>query len=473
MAAKIKNNTLYRFRSMDSLLGEKYNELELQSIYFSPPEFLNDPMEGFRLIHFQGDSVLWENLFNNYLACLVNTVYNYVMFGETESIYDLIPIYSPEEVIPDGFDDSWVEIKEAFLSAQRVRKIISNIVSYRPKVYQDELSFYLASLHGFALKSIFEVLGKKNVVSRKLYESMLIGKEIINDDFFKALEAIDGEQKDSKLEFLIHQYQLYAQSIPLVIEYNNGKEEPNKRLLANTFPYIYTKKLEQIMYPNWFTACFMSKATNSSVWGNYGHNHSGACLIFNCEIDKDGHHSLQLNNMNIGYDESGVVKGKKTLRFYKVNYNHRQESINFFDSIGQLPIPLFNKQWAVNKDGIRSQYISSFNDEWREKYWEAFYTAVTQKISDWEYENEYRLILNNMSGGYKKTETLFHYDFTSLKGIIFGINTTFENKLKVVKIIEEKVRENGHYDFKFYQAYYCKDTGEIKHDELNMLKFKR
>ena len=38
----------YRFRSMKYLLGEEYQELENQAIYFASPKELNDPMEGFR-----------------------------------------------------------------------------------------------------------------------------------------------------------------------------------------------------------------------------------------------------------------------------------------------------------------------------------------------------------------------------------------------------------------------------------------
>ena len=47
--------TFYRFRSIDNLLGEKYNELENQSIYFASPNQLNDPMEGFKDLVFNGD----------------------------------------------------------------------------------------------------------------------------------------------------------------------------------------------------------------------------------------------------------------------------------------------------------------------------------------------------------------------------------------------------------------------------------
>ena len=59
--------TFYRFRSIDNLVGEKYNELENQSIYFASPNQLNDPMEGFKDLVFNGDSITYKNLFKHYL----------------------------------------------------------------------------------------------------------------------------------------------------------------------------------------------------------------------------------------------------------------------------------------------------------------------------------------------------------------------------------------------------------------------
>ena len=47
---------LYRLRSMARLFGES-QELEKQTIYFASAEKLNDPMEGFRDIFWQGDRI--------------------------------------------------------------------------------------------------------------------------------------------------------------------------------------------------------------------------------------------------------------------------------------------------------------------------------------------------------------------------------------------------------------------------------
>lgn len=63
----------YRFRSLDALLGD-HQELEKQEIYFSPPEQLNDPMEGYKDLVWRGDKIVWRNLIKHYLLCLTQTV---------------------------------------------------------------------------------------------------------------------------------------------------------------------------------------------------------------------------------------------------------------------------------------------------------------------------------------------------------------------------------------------------------------
>ncbi|KOE80491.1 hypothetical protein ACS86_17315 [Vibrio alginolyticus] len=474
MAGIIENNTLYRFRSMNSLLGEKYQELERQSIFFAPPETLNDPVEGFRDIYFNGDSVLWRNLFKHYLVCLTNITLTYFVFGEDECIERHIQTLATEESIPEGLKDVWETIVESFFINERVESLINNIVKYRTDVHQTELSYYLSLLHPFAAKCIFEQFCNKGILKSNPYESVNVEQtQPLGDKFFEALNGMIEEHGERGIDVLLHQHQSHAQQMALIIDYNAGEQESNKRLLLSSFPFAYTQKLEQLMYPNWFTACFMSKAKNSSVWGNYGHNHSGACLIFNTEVNDNGDHYLPLTNTIVGHGMKGPIKGSSSLSFYEIRYIHKQEPLNFFESLGRLPMPTVYNQWLIDKDGTKSQYVLSFNDEWRKKYWDNFYVSITQKSQDWKYENEHRLILNNMFESYDKSGTILNYDFKSLKGIIFGIKTSDEHKLKAIRIIEEKVRQNDHYDFKFYQAYYCRHTGEIKHTELSMLKFKK
>jgi hypothetical protein len=51
------------------------------------------------------------------------------------------------------------------------------------------------------------------------------------------------------------------------------------------------------------------------------------------------------------------------------------------------------------------------------------------------------------------------------------MNTLEEDKLLVIKTIERKCRLEARSDFKFYQAFYAKDAGEIQTAEMTFVKF--
>ena len=59
-----KNLKLYRYRTIKSALLE----LENGSFYFAEPNELNDPIEGYLKIFWQGDKPAWEGLTTNIAA---------------------------------------------------------------------------------------------------------------------------------------------------------------------------------------------------------------------------------------------------------------------------------------------------------------------------------------------------------------------------------------------------------------------
>lgn len=82
-------NEFYRFRSISSLIGN-FEELENQSIYFAEPQFLNDPMEGYRDVYWEGDFIVWRNLFNHYLLCLEKACSLVIISGEEHQFVKMI-----------------------------------------------------------------------------------------------------------------------------------------------------------------------------------------------------------------------------------------------------------------------------------------------------------------------------------------------------------------------------------------------
>lgn len=101
---------LCKFRSTKYLIDElKNNEL-----YFADLEELNDPMESFKNLVWQGDEVLWCNLFNHYLLCL-DFIHAWYCFGNGEKLtLNDIPIFATVDDLPDELN------KEMFKFTQKI-----------------------------------------------------------------------------------------------------------------------------------------------------------------------------------------------------------------------------------------------------------------------------------------------------------------------------------------------------------------
>ncbi|HHQ4053859.1 TPA: DUF2971 domain-containing protein, partial [Citrobacter freundii] len=133
--------------------------------------------------------------------------------------------------------------------------------------------------------------------------------------------------------------------------YNNNinNEDKNKNFVFADFVNEYIIQIEKLVYPTWYTACFMSECTNSSVWGNYGDNHTGACLIFNTELtEKSTTLSLKgITGYSFGQNdpEPKPSYGFTKYPFYQINYIDGFGEIDFFRMMGRLPIPTLNSTW--------------------------------------------------------------------------------------------------------------------------------
>jgi hypothetical protein len=93
---------LYRFRPANAVLG-KYEELAKQEIHFSPPEELNDPMEGYKDVFWLGDRIIRRNLLRHCLLCLLQTMSLCLMMGPKFDRADLkTTIFSACQNLPDA-----------------------------------------------------------------------------------------------------------------------------------------------------------------------------------------------------------------------------------------------------------------------------------------------------------------------------------------------------------------------------------
>ena len=264
------------------------------------------------------------------------------------------------------------------------------------------------------------------------------------------------------------------QEINLLVKYNAIENKKNKSVLLMDFVSIYMRSLEKMCFLEWYTACFMSDYSNSSVWGHYGSKHSGACLIFSTEVDNE-RNFIKLKGINGWSSTHGETRGWFNLELKKINYEKNQRTIDFFRSLGGLTFSTINSMWYYSSEGERSicaSHMLDSEDEWRAAYWDNFYSDLMIKTKDWSYEKEYRLILSSsLIDLSESSKRVLNYEFSTLQGIIFGINTKHEDKLELIKIIEKKCKEHNRSDFKFYQAYFCFEDSCIKKHELTSPKF--
>lgn len=467
--------TFYRFRSIDNLLGEKYNELENQSIYFASPNQLNDPMEGFKDLVFNGDSITYKNLFKHYLMCLERIFSLYIIAGEEHHkiTANNIPIYdSFDDFLTPMYKELFEKISKEFFNI--FEDFIDTIATRSTPIKRNELSSYFDTIHFITLEIIYRNYEENKLLPQR-EKITKIDLEVVN----KIKESINIREKllkeengVEKLEALIFIQKQIHDELALI---NNTQNKfvinfPNKNFLLIDFVNIYLESLEKLMYPNWYTACFMTESHNSSVWGHYGDSHKGVCLIFEAN-EKE---SISFSNGKIGEDLKGIVKGNTEHKFYKVNYQEGYPEIDFFRSIGRLPIPKLYSTWYKGHSSD-SKIFDDFNqdqDKWRITYWDTFYKNILIKTKDWEYEKEYRLILSGLlDDEIKKENRILQYDFKHLKGLIFGIKTPLEDKLRIIDIIANKCKIHDRNNFEFYQAYYCHKNKNIQHKKLSLIKF--
>lgn len=432
----------YRFRKTQNIFD--FNELENQEIYFASNKELNDPMEGFKNLVFNGDRIVWRNLFKHYLICLESMYQTYLICGETYAKFkiDLIPIFI-------NFDDletpKYKKLfkKIYFETFEIYGHTIDKIATRTTSISKEELYKYLYPFHMIALEIIQRNYEAEGLIPKR--EDTLEIKNFVEQDTGKQIDAIEAMIRE------------------------HGQEKMDKLFLLS-FPKNYLRAIEKLTYPKNYVACFTGEdaINNSSVWGHYGDSHKGICLIFKPN-EKE---SLSFSNAKIGYGGNGVILGEKSLSFDKIIYGETYPEIDFFRSLGRLPILKLKATWYMDDNkNISDIHDEIFTDEekWRNDYWNKYTQNNLIKTKDWAYEDEYRLVLNGgMDGEIDKEYRVLKYDFQNLHGLIFGINTSDEDKVKIFEIIQKKCIENKQKDFKFFQAYYCNANKNIQFRKLNI-----
>ena len=457
------NKIFYRLRSLKSIF--EYKELENQEIYFASLDELNDPMEGFRNIVFKGDKIVWQNLFRHYFKCLEWICRAYALGGEKFEckISDFIPLYAEARDFPTPmYRESFDKIYQEFI--QVCGKTIKAISRRTTAVSRKELLFYLSTIHYIALGIIQRYYIEQGFIEYRGFDypknTQPLAMVITMVDNIEKLINENKEQNKDILRDLFDVYKNIMHSVYLG-KLQDTEVSSNRNFILFEFMDFYVQNLEKLMYPECYIACFMEEAHNSSIWGHYGDGHKGICLIFKSE-----NNSLELYGKRHNEDKGEWYK----YNFEKINYEDSYNEINFFETIGRLPIPALISTWYADESDNKSPILDTLfknKDERLNQYWNNVYKEILIKTKDWDYEKEYRIVMDSfLDDEIDKENRKFKYHFKDLCGIIFGMRTSMKDKIKIKKIIDEKCKIENREDFEFYQAYYCQKNKNIQYELL-------
>lgn len=451
----------YRFRTLKHIF--EYKELENQEIYFAPTEQLNDPMEGHKTIVFNGDKIVWKNLFKHYLICLFEVILlNAISRKELDNSFSIADIHYKS--IGYFYGNVHLQCLFSYIYDEFFYifdEEIDKINKQRYDVTIDELSIYLSDIHDFALELINSITSNKKL------------------DTFENNKIIAKNKLTQSIDYFIKYHQNEEKIFLFKINKTSVMDTKDNNFIKTRFISEYIKTLKKLVSPNELIACFSDKVDNFLMWSHYAESHKGVCLIFNtCK-----HNNLpSINIKDISLDKYTIGS------FYKVKYGFYNQPINFFENIHLTTQSIYRDFWYLDSflipEGNKSIYYHENvydiydeksmqeydkNNKFLDNYFEKVTVQILFKLDDWKDEKEYRLVtfdfvdqIPNIKG------KIYQYKFDSLNGIIFGLNTPFEDRLSIINIIKNKCIKENRKDFKFYEMQIDEENGKLKQIPLKI-----
>ena len=437
---------LYRYRSIKSALLE----LENGSFYFAKPEELNDPIEGYLKIFWQGDKPAWEGLLKNFVCSLFYNFQTHLLMAHNHS-QKFFPQYFKRLVIIinlQQFDNSplnqnFKELGDKFLAEDTVQKVVDFYGKENVKCYGKEIEFILRSVVDAAFYLCIKKFKSLGLIPNDFDENFF---DVAYEISFAELKNLDNAERKRKIDEIenLNCDAMESGLLALNLDYREAKDslyELKREILRLKifFPQMYAAQLKEIMYPNGYVVCFSDTPTNSAMWGNYADSHKGICFIYETET-LDGRDFINF--------------ATKSLEIERINYSAQIIERNFFNTLKHLNF-LRADDWLTGADGVRSckldevEKTGEYDDIYREKFY--------RKTADWFHEREYRIFLPDKFYRYDdKSYRKLKYDLNALKGIIFGIRTTLDDKLELIQKLV-RLRKSVR-DFEFYQAEFDDET---------------
>jgi hypothetical protein len=429
---------------------------------------------------------VWENLLKHYLLCLLQAVLDAHTRARGQELTESDTyVFKNEESLPtQEARDIYHGLCREFFLREEVAPIPELLSARKSPVRHNELISYLRDLHFCALDTVLTTIEDRGYLPLRQQDDpvhVAARRPII---FKKTLDALQTLEKDHpERPYIAEGVSAISNNtwmqLQIINDYNgvSRKVGTEWRTILSAFPKWYVDQLERLLYFDWYTACFVGEPTDAAMWANYGDGHRGVCLKFRTHPNALGNPAITLNGIvgqRSGTNGLSLFRGNIECQFYKVDYPERFPEIDFFRSFGRLPRPSL-KHWYMDAEGKMSpcgEDTLKEDKNWSEEYWADFVAAMTTKLPDYHNEKEYRLTLHSMITDLSmESSRKLKYRFEELQGIIFGMKTSTEDKLGIVRIIESKYRNEGRSNLELYQADYSLPTGKIEITKLGLVKF--
>ncbi len=254
---------LYRFRSNNEYT---IDELKNNYFYFALPQELNDPMEGFIKLYWDGDLVLWKNFIKHYLYTMANSVFN--SYIDPKSIKQQLPIFFDEEHYPSNeFKAIFEEIRDYYFSQTDVIELLDCLQvlnSLKIKITIKILECFMNFISKQALYSIILIFNKHNILNWNMSAPGTLG---IFKKFKELLPQVETEYPGVMSVLFEATNTIQTEfSISFKMEYEQNTNEM-KNFFFLDYHKLYLQQIKHILFSVPCTTCFMERNDLPSLWG--------------------------------------------------------------------------------------------------------------------------------------------------------------------------------------------------------------
>ena len=160
---------LYHYRSVESAL----KEIGDCTFHFASCAELNDPLEGYVRVFWQGDKAAWEGMLRNFICSLNQAIDLYLFQCDEDMLHHkslVIDLHQYDDV-PLG--EILKDLGDRFLEDEYIQKVVDFYGNQELKVFEKELRFMLRFVLNKALFLCIQKCRENRAISESVADNLL------------------------------------------------------------------------------------------------------------------------------------------------------------------------------------------------------------------------------------------------------------------------------------------------------------